>query len=154
MSKKSTVANTKPNSVREAKPSEKAAIAKAKAKSKDEAAAPWTDYTALTEIFIPGSDDDIDRLAADYAAAHQAEKSAKETKTRIGPQLESACMLAGVERLLTTEGGLRVRRTTSSQPSRISKEKLLDAGVELDVVESCTIPGAEYSYVQIDKVEE
>ena len=109
---------------------------------------------------IPEEEIDVDEEAGEafYRLIEEYEESARgaaaweKRKKIIGPILEAANLLADRKHMLTPE--FRITRIESKAADRISAEKLIDQGVEWEIVANATIPGTEYSYVTVTKIEE
>lgn len=95
---------------------------------------------------------EFQNLVEEYRAAHIAEQVAQEAKKRLSKEIEPLLLVVGEKRLAV--GGLVAVQCNGSTASTLSKEKLLEKGVDPAIIAAAIVPGKSYTYIQVIKKEE
>ena len=95
---------------------------------------------------------DFDEKVREYRKWHEQETEAKKKKKELGPEIESLLLIAehkslGVDDLIAVQ-------CNGSTASYIDGTLLVQMGVDADIVRQCTIPGKQYSYIQVRRLGE
>lgn len=78
----------------------------------------------------------------------QDEDQAKSFRATVDAKIESMLLQIGPQAKLQL-GTVVVERVISSSASKLSPQKLLEAGVSASTIKACTEPGTSYSYVLV-----
>ena len=90
---------------------------------------------------------DIRNLVAEYTATKCQIELLEDQKKKIGAEIEGYMAMADEKRLQVL--GFHVALCNGRTGAKIDGRLLVEAGVSTEVVERCTIPGKEYTYIQV-----
>lgn len=102
--------------------------------------------TPMWEQF-PGLADDLPTKAAEYISLNAQIKECESRKEELKLEIE-AIRLACQEEAISGDFFV-VERVKSHSPKKLSADKLVEHGVELDVIDECYVGGTEYEYTQV-----
>lgn len=96
--------------------------------------------------------DDFEDIVREYQESSAIASAWEKRKKEIGPIVEAACVLADKKYMIMP--GYKVTQVKSKAPDRVAPERLIEKGVDWEIVQYATIKGVEYSYPMVTKIEE
>lgn len=116
-----------------------------KPKKTEEPAVDYSQFPDLVEM-------EFKRLVQEYRAAHVMEETGAEAKKKLKVQIEPLLLLVGQKRVAVDD--MMAVQCNGSTASTLSKEKLLEKGVDPAIIAAAIVPGRQYTYIQVIKKEE
>lgn len=91
-------------------------------------------------------------LVEEHRALSDAIDKAESRKKELAQEIEPYLMAAGVKSVKV--GALVATQCNGAGASKIDAHLLIEEGVSADVISKCTVPGKEYTYVQVKRGKE
>lgn len=105
----------------------------------------WRSFPELAEI-------EFDAKCKRYRAIVEQAKELETEKKKLGVEIEVALMVVGKKSVAV--GDTFAVSCNGRTAGSLSKSLLLEAGVDASIIQDCTLPGREYTYVQVKKLGE
>lgn len=111
---------------------------------------PITDDSTNIESVREVLPEDFEDLVTEFRDLQDLIAAYKDRCAEISPQIEAACVLAGKKNILMDK--FKLTRIESKSADKILAERLVEKGVDWDIVEYATQPGKPYSYPLVTRL--